>query len=280
MGYDAFGLSEITSRRSRLWRQLAAEFMGTLFIVLLGCGSTVSGWQDGDVATVFRIAFAFGFAVAAVVEAFGHVSGGHVNPAVTVAMLFVRRIQLIPGLLYIVFQLLGATTGAALLQVLTPAHLNSSLGLNTINQHLNSGQGLGVEFMITLLLILVVFSVTDEHRGEIKGAASVIIGITVTVGHLFSIRYTGCGMNPARVFGPAAVTGSWDNHWAYWIGECGGAIFAALLYIVIFCADDSGIYNRVFRTLCSSSSVDNLDQKESIPVSTVSVERIPERITQ
>jgi glycerol uptake facilitator-like aquaporin len=171
--------------------------------------------------------------------------------------------------------MLGGVAGAALLKALTPESLGDKLGYNFVNPKITAGQGLVVELVATFVLVLVVFAVTDEFRMEIKGAASLAIGLTVVLGHIFSINYTNCGMNPARVFGPAVMANYWDNHWIYWIGECVGGILAAILYVALFSADESGLYNRLFKSICGSATISNGDNhKENIPVSTVSVERI------
>uniref|UniRef100_T1IHJ3 Aquaporin n=1 Tax=Strigamia maritima TaxID=126957 RepID=T1IHJ3_STRMM len=272
---EIFGISQITSLRSPLWRQLIAEFFGVLFIVFIGCGSALDGWNANDkaidepldVSTVVRIALAFGLTVAAVVELTGHVSGGHVNPAVTIGLLSVGRIAILPAIFYILAQLLGGLTGAALLKALSPDEINQSLGANKVQKLLNGAQGFGVEFIITALLIFTVFAVTDKRRAsEGRGSASLAIGIAVTVGHLLAIKFTGCGMNPARVFGPAVMTGNWDHHWAYWFGECGGAVFAALFYVAVFAAEEP-----LLARFCGSrsGSMNNGGKVENIPVSAV-----------
>lgn len=284
-GHDILGLDEVLNVKSGLWRKLLAEFLGVLFIVFLGTGSAVGGWDTGDQPTLFRVAFAFGFAVAAVVEIVGHVSGGHVNPAITMALMVVRRVKILPGLLYIGFQLLGGIAGSALLHAMTPLDLQvGGMGQNRLGAGLTAEQGMAVEWMTTCLLVLTVFALTDENRPEFKGSVSLAVGVTVTVGHLFSIRYTGCGMNPARVFGPTVMTGHWDNQWAYWVGECAGGVTAALLYIAAFQAGGErrspltnlkqAMNGKSQRQESLSDGLDMTMSKESIPVSAVSIDPV------
>jgi MIP family channel proteins len=170
------------------------------------------------------------------VQAIGHISGGHLNPAVTLAMLVTGRVGVIKALLYIVAQCLGAIAGAGVLKAVTPDSLHDSLGATTVNGKLNPVQGFGVEFLITFVLVFVIFSVTDENRADITGSIPLIIGLTVTTCHLFAIQYTGSSMNSARALGPAVLTNTWAHHWVYWLGPCGGGIAAAILYQTTFSA--------------------------------------------
>jgi len=170
------------------------------------------------------------------VQCVGHISGGHLNPAVTLAMLATGRIGLIKSLLYIVAQCLGAIAGAGILKSLTPDSLHHSLGQTTVNPQLNPVQGFGVEFLITFVLVFVIFAVTDDNRSDITGSVPLIIGLTVSTCHLFAIPYTGSSMNSARAIGPAVISGTWENHWVYWLGPCGGGVAAGILYHTVFAA--------------------------------------------
>jgi MIP family channel proteins len=227
---------EIVGRGRDVWAALVAEFLGPFFIVLIGCGSCIQKWEDTDAVSRVQISLAFGLTVAALVQCVGHISGGHLNPAVTFGMLVTGRVGVLKALLYIVAQCLGAIAGAGILKSLTPDSLHHSLGQTTVNPQLNPVQGFGVEFLITFVLVFVIFAVTDENRADITGSVPLIIGLTVTTCHLFAIPYTGSSMNSARALGPAVITGSWDYHWVYWLGPCGGGIAAAILYHTVFAA--------------------------------------------
>ena len=148
-------------KTKRLYTACVAEFIGTLLLVLVGCGAVQS--SNG---TVLHISLAFGFTVATMVWMIGHISGGHINPAVTVGLVVTHRITFARGVLYAVSQTAGAIVGAALLYALTPEE-NPSLGLCTIRNELKSGQAFGIELLVTFVLVWVVFSSIDSNRSDI-----------------------------------------------------------------------------------------------------------------
>jgi len=223
----------------------AAELIGTMFLNLVGCGSALN--HGGDFV---RIALCFGVTVATMAQSIGHISGCHINPAVTAGLLVGRKIGLIKALLYIVSQCIGAVIGTGLLKVFYPKDVTAAndgylgvtdLAKNTAGEYIiNPGQGLGIEFFITFVLILVVFgSAADEHAAAAtKGSAPLAIGLSITTCHLFAIPLTGSSMNPARSFGSAVIAGKWANHWVYWIGPILGGICASILYNLILRAED------------------------------------------
>ncbi|XP_013785705.1 aquaporin AQPAe.a-like [Limulus polyphemus] len=215
---------------------LLAEFLGTAILVLIGCGSCITGWDLDYSPTIVQIALAFGVTVGTVVQFIGHVSGGHINPAVTLGFLVTKKISLFRAMLYVIVQCLGAIVGAGLLKGLTPSNLQGNLGATVVNQHLSPVQGFVVELCITFVLVFTVFACCDENRGDIKGSAPLAIGLSVATCHMFAIKYTGASMNTARSFGPAVVANVWSNHWVYWIGPILGGVIAALLYQFIFSA--------------------------------------------
>ncbi|CAG5114724.1 unnamed protein product, partial [Candidula unifasciata] len=191
-----------------LWLALPSEFLGTLVITLLGCGSwTPVSFPEGNIV---RVALTFGLAVATVVLVFQHISGAHVNPAVTTAALFTRRVSIIRGVLYIIAQIIGGIVGAGILYGLSPG---GTLGANDLSPGVSSAQGFGVELSITFVYVLTVFACQDDKRSDLKGSAPLTIGLAAVVCHLFAVPYTRAGMNPARSFGPAVIISSWENHW-------------------------------------------------------------------
>jgi MIP family channel proteins len=225
------GLDEILDDKIFLVKCLVAEMIGTLFLVLVGIGSCIGGEQDDFV----RIALAFGVTVATMAQSIGHISGCHINPAVTAGLFFGRKIGLIKSVLYIVFQCIGAVVGAGLAYGLGHTDIRgyTGLGMTTVNPNLNAGQAFGVEFLITFVLVLVVFGAAADEDVNVKGSAPLAIGLSITTCHLFAIPFTGSSMNPARTFGPAVVLGMWENHWVYWLGPILGGICASLIYQLV-----------------------------------------------
>merc|ERR1712211_1860 len=114
------------------------------------------------------------------------------------------------------------------------------LGTTTVNPALTSGQAFGVEFLITMVLVLVVFAsaADDNNKDNVKGSAPLAIGLSITTCHLFAIPLTGSSMNPARSFGSNAVMGVWENHWVYWAGPILGGVAAALIYQLLLAAPE------------------------------------------
>ncbi|KAH9505758.1 Aquaporin-4 [Bulinus truncatus] len=222
-------------RSANLWLALPSEFIGTLIITLLGCGTWIQWGSNAQPDTV-RVALTFGLAVATVVWIFSHISGAHVNPAVTVAALFTRRVSIIRGVLYIIAQVIGGIVGAGILYGLTPSQALGTLGANELRSYVSSAQGFGVELLVTFVYVLAVFSSLDDKRTDLRGSFPLTIGLAVVVCHLFAIPYTKAGLNPARSFGPALIVNFWEKHWVYWVGPIAGALLAGLSYDYIFSA--------------------------------------------
>ncbi|XP_064354740.1 lens fiber major intrinsic protein [Dromaius novaehollandiae] len=215
-------------RSASFWRAVFAEFLGSLLYVLLGLGASLR-WAPGPPGAL-GAALAFGLAQATLVQALGHVSGGHINPAVTVAFLLAAQLSLARALGYLLAQLLGALAGAGVLYGVTPAAVRGTLGLSALHPSVGLGQGTAVELILTMQFVLCVFASYDERRDGRLGSVALAVGFSLTLGHLFGIYYTGAGMNPARSFAPAVITRNFTNHWVYWVGPLLGGLLAGLLY--------------------------------------------------
>jgi len=173
------------------WKAVFAELLGTFILVLTAIGSTVQGWNEDpnarDPVDLVQIALSFGLCVATAVWIVGHISGGHINPAVTCAMLVTRRISLIRGIMYIIAQSLGSIAAAGILKALTPPEQVGGLGVTGLNTGVTAAQGFGVEMFITMFLVLTVFAACDSKRTDLGGSFPLQIGLSVTIGHLWAV---------------------------------------------------------------------------------------------
>lgn len=218
-------------------RAAAAEFIATLLFIFLGAGTVVvTGGLIKDGLTSARlvaIALAHGLTIALLVAATAKISGGHINPAVTVAALLTGKINLPKASMYVVAQLVGAIVGALLLTWVIPAPAQGNLGAHGLGAGVTAVGGLVAEIVLTFALVFVIFATALDPKG-LGHLAPAAIGLTVLVDHLFGVPVTGASMNPARSFGPALVAGAWDNHWIFWIGPLIGGALAALVYEFVF----------------------------------------------
>jgi glycerol uptake facilitator-like aquaporin len=173
-----------------LYRAVAAEFFGTLFLVLFGCGAidnnaaAVSGQ-----GSVVQIALTFGLVYGSMVWCFNHVSGGHFNPAVSVAAVVCRRASVVRGLFFILAQLVGAISGAGILRGLTGADA-ATMGVTKVSDLLMEAQAFGIELLITFVLVFTVLASTDDKRNDLSGSAPLTIALAVVAGHLFAVSFT------------------------------------------------------------------------------------------
>ena len=228
-------------RRFREWRPAAAEFIATFLFVFIGAGSVVvtANLIGGlDPSRLLAIAFAHGLTIALLVAATAHISGGHINPAVTVGAILAKKISPEQGVLYVVAQLAGGICGALFLAGVIPEVMGGGLNNGGLGAHALAGpvapfEGLLIEVVLTALLVFVVFGAAMDKRG-VGNLAPLAIGLVVVVDHLVGVPLTGASMNPARSLGPAVAAGVWTDHWIYWIGPLSGGIIAALVYKYIF----------------------------------------------
>ncbi|CAL8131577.1 unnamed protein product [Orchesella dallaii] len=195
MGFaEMSGITEVLRDRY-IWKALLAELLGTLILVFVGCGSCIASSGGGSAAYV-QIALSFGITVATIAQAIGHISGCHINPAVSVGMCVAGKMKPIKATLYIIVQCIGAILGSLILYVVTPEADQGSLGATYPRDGLSVGQAFGIELVITMVLVLTVFGVCDENRTDVKGSAPLAIGLSITACHLFAVPITGSSMNP------------------------------------------------------------------------------------
>jgi MIP family channel proteins len=179
-------------------------------------------------------ALASGLVVSTIIVGLGHVSGAHINPAVTLSFLAVAEIDIIRALFYIAIQLLGAISASSLLKSIAPPKTQGYLGMTMITDDVSVADAVIVEVIITFILCFTVHAICDKRRDDIGGSKVVAVGIAVVIGCLFGGPYTGASMNPARSFGPAVAMNLWKNHWVYWIGPLVGSALSALVYRFLF----------------------------------------------
>lgn len=236
---EVLGINEFKTKRESIWKALIAEFVGNIILNYFGCASCMIIKPEILAPNYILIALSFGLSVFVVVQTIGHISGGHINPAVTVAMLVTSNISLLKAILYIIVQCLGAIVGSGLLMASLPEKYHS-IAMGTTNLSVPAGHGLLVEVMLGFILVFTVFGVVDVNKHEVKPIAAFAIGVSVVVGHLATVDYTGSSMNPARSFGSSVINNSWDDHWVYWVGPIIGGIIAGLLYKYVFAAPSTG----------------------------------------
>lgn len=211
-----------------------AELIGTFSFFTIGAGAVVLTAAYGQQVGLLSVAFANGIALAVMVTIFGRISGGHFNPAVTIGVWIGGKIDTLKGISYIVAQLVGAVlAGLLLTQIFSRRQWSpTNLGTPALATGVTPGKALLVEAVLTFFLLLAVWGTGVDRRGAT--VAGFAIGLTVFVDILVGGPLTGAAMNPARVFGPALVSGFWDNHWVYWVGPVAGGAVASLVYRTFF----------------------------------------------
>lgn len=216
----------------QLGKQALVEAIATFVLIFVGAGSIIANAASGGASGLVGVALAHGLAIFAGVAATGHVSGGHINPAVTIGFLVTRRIDFGTAAAFIIAQLVGAVVGALLLRAVFPQATWSAAGVHLGATELSAGAsfpiGVLVEGILTFILVFVVFQTAGHPEGP-KAIAPLAIGLTVALDILVGGPLTGAALNPARALGPAVAGGYWNNHLVYWVGPIAGAGVAALV---------------------------------------------------
>ena len=200
-------------------------------MVFAAAGSAMADELSGGAVTLLGAALASGLAVAVVIHAVGHVSGAHINPAVTLAFVAAGVLRPRDAVPYWAAQIAGAVIAAFCLRAMLGPIAN-------VGGHLPLGgdaASFGVEIVITFTLMFVIMAVVTDRRAPASTAA-LAIGAAVAVGILIGGPVSGGSMNPARTFGPALAAGNWAGHWLYWAGPAVGAMLAAIAYRLLFAA--------------------------------------------
>jgi aquaporin NIP len=219
----------VTGDRPDLLRRAAAEGLAAFTLVFAGCGAAVTATRSGDPAGTLGVALAFGLAVMVMVYATGHLSGAHINPAVTLAFTLSRHFPARDAAAYVVAQLTGATAGALLLLAVWS---DRPAGLGATVPSVAAGSALVYELVMTAFLMFVIMAVATDTRA-VGAAAAIAIGGTVGLDALLGGAVTGASMNPARSLGPAIAAGEWQEFWVYVAGPLLGATAGAGAYQLV-----------------------------------------------
>lgn len=209
-------------------KKYIAEFIGTLVLVLFACGTAVvTGCSVDNLPAYLLTALAFGLVIVAMAYSIGNVSGCHINPAVSIAMLVSGKLTVKDFIGYVVAQFAGATAGAALLMLFVGKE--NGLGQNGLYNN-DIVLSLLIEIILTFVFVLAILGVTSKvENGAVAG---VVIGLTLTLVHILGIYFTGTSVNPARSFGPALFVGgeALANVWVFIVAPLIGGILAAVVY--------------------------------------------------
>jgi aquaporin Z len=220
-------------------KSYGAEFFGTFWLVLGGCGSAVIAAAFPNVGIgLLGVAFAFGLTVLTMAFAIGHISGCHLNPAVSVGLWAGGRFPAVKLLPYIVAQVLGAIAAAGVLYVIASGtagfDVSKGFASNGYGAHSPGGYSLGsgfvCELVMTCFFLLIIMGATDKRAPQ--GFAPIAIGLGLTLIHLISIPVTNTSVNPARSTGPAIFVGGWalEQLWLFWVAPIIGAVIGGSLY--------------------------------------------------
>lgn len=226
-----------------LTNRVVAEFIGTFWLVFGGCGSAVLAAAFPNVGIgLLGVALAFGLTVLTMAYAIGHISGCHLNPAVSIGLLTGGRFKGADLIPYIIAQVLGAIAGAAVLYFIASGKAGFDVGAgfasNGYGEHSPGGYSFQAAFVaevvLTFMFLIIILGATDKRAPQ--GFAPIAIGLALTLIHLIGIPVTNLSVNPARSTGPALFVGSWalSQLWMFWVAPIVGAILAGLVYSWFF----------------------------------------------
>jgi aquaporin Z len=208
-------------------RRGVAEFVGAFTLIFIGGGAGIVAGND-----IVAVALANGLAIGIMVTNLGHISGGHFNPAITLAFVLARRITATLAGVYWLAQLAGAVAAALILRGI----FSHTLALGSVPHApaISEGKGLIVEVVLTFFLVWAVWATAVDPRGAFKSIAGLAIGLSITMDVFMGGPVTGAAMNPARAFGPELVENFWGEAWIYYLGPALGAVIAALAYEYLY----------------------------------------------
>jgi aquaporin Z len=221
--------------------KFSAEFLGTMILVFMGCGSAVIAGANGETGVgLLGISFAFGLSVIAMAYAIGHISGCHINPAISIGMVIAGRMKAGEAAYYILAQILGAIAGAGILYIIATGkggYELATIGLgqngygDSSPQHYSLASGFIAETLLTFIFLLVIFGSTSTKNIH-GGFAGLSIGLSLVLIHIVGIPVTGVSVNPARSIGPALLVGgdALTQLWLFIAAPVLGAILSAVVW--------------------------------------------------
>ena len=218
-------------------KKYLAEMVGTMVLVLMGCGSAIFNGGCGTPAQVLMVAVAFGLAVVSMAYTIGGVSGCHINPAITLGCMLSGRMESKEGVMYMLFQVIGAFIGSTLLWVLTSnidMQYATTTGANACASGVSLTGGLIAEIIFTFVFVLVVLGSTDSKKGA-GNFAGLAIGLSLVLVHIVCIPITGTSVNPARSIAPAIFNGgeALSQLWVFIVGPFIGAALSAIVWKMV-----------------------------------------------
>ncbi|CAL7942442.1 unnamed protein product [Xylocopa violacea] len=236
-----------------------AEVIGTSMLVFMGCMGCVGSL--GVVPSHFQVAITFGLVVMIVIQCIGHISGAHINPAITVGSVVLGLKTIPEGLVYLLSQMVGGAIGYGMLKVVTPSGRltgktiddTSMFCVTDLHEEVSAIQGLLLEGIATGILMLVACAVWDQRNAKNTDSVAIRFGLTVATLALAFGPYTGCSMNPARSMAPALWNNQWSHHWIYWFGPIGGALLSSFMYKIIFRARTTSREESVAESMALNS---------------------------
>jgi MIP family channel proteins len=224
-------------------QKFVAEFLGTFALVFFGAGAICTErFLQGNGSGPLGAALASGLAIAVMSVAFGHISGAHFNPAVTIGFWITKRMSTVEVLGYWIAQMLGGIVAAFCLKAIVPredAWQPVLGGTPDLVRDFTRLPAMGLEALITFFLVLVYFATTSEDNIDSRSLSSFAVGLVYTSGILVAAPFTGAALNPARAFGPALASTHWSNQGVYWVGPLAGGFLAGLIYDAMYARKQS-----------------------------------------
>jgi len=224
-------------------QKLVAEFLGTFALVFFGAGAVCTErFLQGNGSGPLGAALASGLAIAVMSVAFGHISGAHFNPAVTIGFWITKRMSTVEVLGYWIAQMLGGIVAAFCLKAIVPredAWQPVLGGTPDLVRDFTRLPAMGLEALIAFFLVLVYFATTSEDNIDSRSLSSFAVGLVYTIGILVAAPFTGAALNPARAFGPALASTHWSNQGVYWVGPLAGGFLAGLIYDAMYARKQS-----------------------------------------